>query len=144
MAFPIQLITMGAGFVASAVTTLMSNALKNRAEIMKLAITRGEAQAKIYEGVRSVKNKGFSWTRRTIALGVIGSVIFATMIAPFIWPETQITVGLTEYKPGFWFLTEGRDAITWYTLPKGVVITPVFSHMIYAITGLFFGNQVSK
>lgn len=144
MAFPIELITMGAGFVGSAITTMMSNALKNRAEIMQLALAKAEVQEKIYAGARSVKNRGFQWTRRTIALGVIGSVVFATMIAPYIWPDVQITVGLTEYKPGFWFLTEGRDAITWYTLPKGVVITPVFSHMIYAITGLFMGNQVSK
>lgn len=142
--FPVELITMAAGFVGSGVMTLMNNAMKNRAEIMKLALAKAETQERIYAGARAVKNKGFQWTRRAIAIGVIGSVIFATMIAPFIWPETQITVGLTEYNPGFWFLTEGRDAITWYTLPRGVVITPVFSHMIYAITGLFFGNQVTK
>jgi uncharacterized protein YceK len=144
MAFPIELVTMGAGFIASAATTLMSNAFKNRTEIMKLALAKAEVQEKIYAGARSVTNKGFQWTRRVIALSVIGTVLFSTMIAPYIWPDVQITVGLTEYKPGFWFLTEGRDAISWFTLPKGVVMTPVFSHMIYGITGLFFGNQVSK
>jgi hypothetical protein len=142
--FPVELVTMGLGFVGSAVTTLMSNAMKSRAQIMKLAIAKGETQAKIYEGARSVKDKGFQMTRRIIALSVIGGVLFSTMVAPYIWPDVAITVGLSEYKPGFWFLTEGHDQITWRTLPQGVVLTPVISHMISAITGLFFGNQVSK
>jgi hypothetical protein len=142
--FPVELMTMAAGFVGSSVVTLISNAMKSRAQIMELALAKAEVQQKIFEGARSIKNRGFQWTRRIIALGVIGTVLFSTMLAPIWFPDLRITVGLTEYKPGFWFITEGRDAITWYTLPKGIVMTPVFSHMIYAITGLFFGNQVSK
>ena len=144
MPIPLELITMGAGFVASAFTTLFSKSMEKRQQMFEMAITRGKAQSDIYKDARSVKNKGFQMTRRVIALGVIGTILFSTMIAPIFWPDLPITVGLSESSGGFWFFSDPHEEFNWYTFNGGIVMTPLLTHMGYAIAGLFFGNQIAK
>ena len=144
MPIPLELITMGAGFVASAVTTLFKQSMDKRQQMFEMAITRGETQAKIYEAARAGGSKGFQLTRRIIALSVVGGLIFSTMIAPIIFPTLPITVGLSESSSGFWFFSDPREIFNWYTFNGGIVITPLMSHMGSAITGFFFVNQVAK
>ena len=146
MPIPLELITLGTSFVASAFTTLVSSSMKSREQIFKHALARGDAQAGIADraAARGEGNKGFQLTRRIIALSVIGSIIFATMIAPIMFPDLPITVGLSEQTGGFWFFSDPREAFNWYTFNGGVVMTPLMTHMASAITGFFFGNQISK
>jgi hypothetical protein len=144
MPIPLELITMGAGFVASAFTTLFKTSMDKRQQMFEMAITKGEAQAKIYEGARNGGSKSFQLTRRIIALSCIGGIIFSTMIAPIMWPDLPITVGLSESSSGFWFFSDPREVFNWYTFNGGIVITPLMSHMGSAITGFFFGNQIAK
>lgn len=144
MPIPMELITMGASFVASAVTTLFSQSMKKRQAIFEMAMAKGEKQAEIYQQVREAGTPGFQITRRVIALGVIGAFIWATMIMPVFFPHTPITVGLSETHGGFWFFTDPKEVFTWYTSQGGVVLTPLVTHMGSAITGFFFGNQISK
>jgi hypothetical protein len=144
MPIPLELITMGAGFVASAFTTLFSKSMEKRQAMFEMAITRGQVQAEIYDKVRNSGSKGFQITRRVIALGVIGTILFSTMIAPIFFPDLPITIGLSESTGGFWFFSDPHEEFNWYTFNGGVVMSPLLSHLGYAIAGLFFGNQIAK
>ena len=143
MAIPMELITMGAGFVASAFTTLFKQAQDKRQQMFEMAMMRGEAQAKIFRRAREYKGStGFHLTRRAIALAVIGTLLFSTMLAPIWFPDLHISVMLDQVKDGLF--SGPHDVIKTYTYPEGIVITPVITHMVYAITGLFMGNQIAK
>ena len=146
MPIPLELITMGTTFLASAFTTLVSASMKSREQMFKHALQRGEMQATI--GDRAAKRAegqpGMQLTRRIIALGVIGSIIFATMVAPIMFPDLPITVGLSETTGGFWFFSDPKETFEWYTFNGGVVVTPFMSHAGTAIIGLFMGNQIAK
>ena len=146
MPIPLELITMGTTFIAGAFTTLVSTSMKQRSQIFKQALGRAAGQADVADRAakRAEGQPGMQLTRRMIALGVIFSIIFATMIAPFIFPELPITVGLSEQTGGFWFFSDPHEVAKWYTFDGGVVITPLMTHMGSAITGFFFGNQIAK
>ena len=141
---PLELITMGASFLSSAFLTLFRNAQENKAAMFERAMMASKAQAEIYEQVRSVPDKSFQLTRRVIALGTIGAIVWATMIVPVFWPHIPVTVGLSEMTRGFWFFSDPKQTFEWYTFNGGIVVTPLMSHMGSAITGFFFGNQISK
>jgi len=141
---PTELITMGASFISSAFLTLFRNAQDNKAAIFERAMTASKAQAEIYEQVRSNPNKSFQLTRRIIALGTIGAIVWATMVVPVFWPHVPVTIGLSTMKGGFWFFSDPKQAFEWYTFNGGIVMTPLMTHMGSAITGFFFGNQITK
>ena len=141
---PTELITMGASFIASSVATLFKQSMEKRQALFEMAMAKGELQQKIYAEARAAGSPGFQLTRRIIAVGVVGSVIFATLLAPYWIPNVGIHIGLPETTSGFWFFTDPKPITKWYSFKDGIVMTPVFTHMIGAIIGFFFGNQVVK
>jgi len=59
-------------------------------------------------------------------------------------PEVQIIVGYLEFKPGFLFL-EGKEVMKWVPMAtRGIVITPLDTNLVAAITGLYFGGSLVK
>jgi hypothetical protein len=62
---------------------------------------------------------------------------------PVFWPELPVVVGWTEWNPGFLFITEGEEQTVWQSL-KGLVITPLDTHLVSAIIGLYFGASMVK
>lgn len=134
---------MGAGFVASAFTTLFKTSMDKRQQLFEMAMLKGKEQAKIFKGAREFKGStGFHLTRRLIAVSIIGTLLFSTMLAPIWFPDLPISVMLPEVKDGIF--SSPHDVMKTYTFAKGIVITPVITHMCYAIAGLFFGNQIAK
>ena len=60
-----------------------------------------------------LKDKGFAWTRRIIALSsVFAIVVFPKLVAVY-YPDVLVTVGYTQWKQGFLFFTEGRELFDW-------------------------------
>ena len=58
------------------------------------------------------------------------------------WPDLDVYVGYTQFNPGFLFL-EGKEVVEWKQL-KGLVITPLDTHLLSAIVGLYFGASIVK
>jgi hypothetical protein len=141
---PTELITMGASFIGSAVLTLFKQSMEKRQALFEMAMAKSELQQKIYQEARNAGSNGFQITRRVIALGVIGAIVFATLLAPYWIQNVPIHIGLPETTSGFWFLTDPKEVIKWYSFENGIVVGPLFTHMASAITGFFFGNQVVK
>ena len=106
---------------------------------MMAAMTK---EAEVIDRARRYENPHFQWTRRLIALGAIGAIIIWPKVVAVFYPEIAVTVGWTQFNPGFLFL-EGRDIVQWKEM-VGLVITPLYTHLVSAIVGLYFGGSLVK
>ena len=143
MGIPLELMTMLGSGLLSGVLTLFSQSQKAKQDAFTRAIEGLSAQSKATDLARRYENKGFQVTRRIIALSAVGAIIVWPKIIAVFWPEIPVTVGYTEWNPGFLFFTEGKELIKWQAL-RGLVITPLDTHLLSAIVGLYFGASVVK
>ena len=145
MGFPFEIITMLASTVLGGVMSIWAESRKAKAEAQKLLITRGEfdMKAKKQSIDAGLKDKGFAWTRRIIALSsVFAIVVFPKLVAVY-YPDVLVTVGYTQWKPGFLFFTEGREIFDWISF-EGLVITQLDTNLVTAIIGMYFGGSLAK
>lgn len=140
---PLELITMLGSTVLGGVLQVFSNMQKAKEQKDMATLQALNAKARIVESAREYKNKGFQFTRRIIALSAVMAIIVWPKLVAVFWPEISTTVSWTEFNPGFLFLTEGRDVIEWKQL-KGLVITPLDTHLVASIIGLYFGGSLTR
>lgn len=95
------------------------------------------------EAARNVHNKGFSFTRRTIALLSVLAIVCLPIVASIYVPDFNLSYGWFENKGGFWFFSEGRDKMQFIEL-VGTTILPYHTHMLAAIVAMYFGKDVGK
>jgi hypothetical protein len=95
------------------------------------------------EAARTHKGKGFSFTRRTIAILSVISIVVLPIIASMAFPDFALSYGWVENKGGFWFFTEGKDIMKYTTL-AGMTILPFHTHLLAAIVAMYFGKDVGK
>jgi hypothetical protein len=143
MGIPLELMTMLGSGLLSGVLTLFSQSQRAKQDAFTRAIEGLSAQSKATDLARRYENKGFQITRRVIALSAVGAIVVWPKIIAVFWPEIPVTVGYTEWNPGFLFFTEGKELIKWQAL-RGLVITPLDTHLLSAIVGLYFGASVVK
>jgi hypothetical protein len=143
MGIPLELVTMLGSGLLSGVMTLWGQSQKAKQDAFNRAIEGLAAQSQATDLARRYENKGFQITRRIIALAAVGAVIVWPKVIAVFWPEIPVTVGYTEWKPGFLFLTEGVEQVKWQAL-KGLVLTPLDTHLLSAIVGLYFGASMVK
>ncbi|PJA44672.1 MAG: hypothetical protein CO175_01875 [Verrucomicrobia bacterium CG_4_9_14_3_um_filter_43_20] len=97
-------------------------------------------QSKIIHEARIYENPAFQWTRRLIALSAVFSiVVFPKLVAVFL-PEIPIHLGYPQLSGGFLFFFCDIEKIKWVEL-SGLVITPIDTHLVAAIIGLYFGGS---
>mgnify|MGYP003676390272 FL=1 len=143
MGIPFELITMLGSGLLSGVMTLFSQSQKAKQDAFNRAIEGLSAQSRATDMARRYENKGFQITRRIIALSAVGAIIVWPKVIAVFWPEIPVTIGYTEWNPGFLFFTEGKELVKWQAL-KGLVITPLDTHLLSAIVGLYFGASMVK
>ncbi len=140
---PLELITMLGSGLMGGVMTLWSQSMKAKQEAFQRAIDGLAAQSKATDMARRYENRGFQITRRIIALTAVGAIVVWPKIVAVFWPEILVTIGYTQWTPGFLFLTEGVETIHWEAV-QGLVITPLDTHLLSAIIGLYFGASMVK
>ena len=145
MGFPFEIITMLGSTLLSSLLSIWSQTRKAKAEEQKLLITRGEfeMESKQQSLDHSLKDKGFAWTRRIIALTAIFAIVLLPKLVAVFYPDVDVTVGFTNWNPGFWFFREGRDVFEWITF-QGLVITQLDTNLVSAIIGMYFGGSLVK
>ena len=143
MGFPFEIITMLGSTLLSSLLSIWSQSRKAKAEEQKLLITRGEFEMKAVQQAREVKDKGFAWTRRIIALTAIFAIVLLPKLVAVFYPMVDVTVGDTNWMPGFWFFKEGREVFEWVTF-QGLVITQLDTNLVSAIIGMYFGGSLVK
>jgi hypothetical protein len=143
MGFPFEIITMLGSTLLSSLLSIWSQSRKAKAEEQKLLITRGEFEMKAVQQARQVKDKGFAWTRRIIALTAIFAIVLLPKLVAVFYPDVDVTVGYTNWRPGFMFFREGREVFEWVTF-QGLVITQLDTNLVSAIIGMYFGGSLVK
>jgi len=132
---------LGSGLL-SGVMTLWGQSQKAKQDAFQRAIDGLSAQSEATDLARRYENKGFQVTRRIIALSAVFAVIVWPKVVAVFWPEVPVVVGYTEWNPGFLFF-EGSEETTWQAV-KGLVLTPLDTHLLSAIVGLYFGASMVK
>ena len=140
---PLELITMLGSSLLGGFMTMWSQNMKAKQEAFQRAIDGLAAQSKATDEARRYENKGFQVTRRIIALSAIGAIIVWPKVVPVFWPDLPVIVGWTEWNPGFLFFSEGTEDTVWKSM-KGLVLTPLDTHLVSAIVGLYFGASMVK
>ena len=144
MGFPFEIITMLASTVLGGVMSIWAESRKAKAENEKLLITRGEfdIKAKKQSLDHRLKDKGFAWTRRIIALTSVFAIVLLPKLVAVYYPDVSVTVGYTNWNPGGLFRV-GREVFEWITF-QGLVITQLDTNLVSAIIGMYFGGSLAK
>jgi hypothetical protein len=119
---------------------------KSKIEQNKMLLSRANFEAKQVNAARDAgkTDTHFAWTRRLIALSAVFSIIVLPKIVAVWYPEVNVIVGYTEVQGGFTnWLFGPEEAIQWKSA-KGFVITPLDTHIVSAIVGLYFGAGFTK
>ena len=124
---PLELITMLFSTILGGVMSIWGQNNKNKAEQQAMLIGAVNT-AREYGS----KDKHFAWTRRIIALSAVW------------YPEVPVFVGYTEIQGGFWNFLFGPDKQIVWQSAQGFVITPLDTHIVSAIVGLYFGAGFAK
>ncbi len=145
MGFPFEIVTMLASTVLGGVMSIWAESRKAKAEAQKLLITRGEFDMKARKQSldHGLKDKGFAWTRRIIALTSVFAIVLLPKLVAVYYPDVDVTVGYTNWQPGFLFFVEGREVFEWVTF-QGLVITQLDTNLVSAIIGMYFGGSLAK
>tara|TARA_R100001086_G_scaffold59875_1_gene27601 strand:- start:52 stop:456 length:405 start_codon:yes stop_codon:yes gene_type:complete len=121
---------------------IWSQSIKARQDEQKMLIARAGVQIQAFKNAREYGNSKFQWTRRVIALTAVFSIILLPKLVAIYYPDILVSVGYTQFKPGFFFVPE-KEVLKWISL-QGLVITPLDTNLVAAITGMYFGGSLVK
>ena len=107
-----------------------------------MLLERANFQMKSVESARTYENKGFQFTRRIIALTAVFFIIAWPKLVPVLF-DTPVILTWTEFTQGFLFLIEKKEVLMDKSF-LGLVITPLDTHLMSAIVGLYFGGSIVK
>ena len=141
---PMELISMGASTVLGGILSIMAQKGKDAAESQKMLMQRAGFAAEQADKAREVADPFTKNTRRWIALMCVFAIIVLPKIVFLIAPETPIYVGYTEsVMQGWWIFASSGEMTTWKPL-SGLVITPLDTHVVSSIIGLYFGGSLVR
>lgn len=138
---PLELITLLGSSIIGGLIKIWGASVHAKHQIHLMNIQALKVNASIIKDARQYENKGFQWTRRLIALTSVFFIIAFPKIVALFAPATPIFIGYPELSPGFFFFTSAITKIQWIQL-SGVVITPLDTHLLSAIIGLYFGGSL--
>ena len=139
---PVEMITMLGSSLLGGVMSIWSQSIKAKQEEQKMLLARAETQMSFIEKARTYDNKGFQWTRRIIALTAVFMVIAYPKLVPVLF-DIPVILTWTEFTNGFLLLIEKKEILMDKSF-AGVVITPLDTHLMSAIVGLYFGGSLVK
>jgi|TARA_R110000744_G_scaffold44832_2_gene99834 hypothetical protein len=142
--FPIELISMLVSTVLGGVLSIMAQKGKDKADEQKMLMQRANFDAKQKDKARDVQDSFTKNTRRWIALICVVAIIVLPKLAPFIDSSMPIYVGYTEaVMQGWWIFASSTDVTQWKPM-TGLVITPLDTHVVSSIVGLYFGGSLVR
>ena len=139
---PVEMITMLGSSLLGGFMSIWGQSIKAKQDEQKLLLARADNQMKHIEKARTYDNKGFQWTRRIIALTAVFMVIAYPKLVPVLF-DVPVILTWTEFTNGFLFLIEKKEILMDKSF-AGVVITPLDTHLMSAIVGLYFGGSLVK
>jgi hypothetical protein len=144
---PLELITMLGSTVLGGVMSVWGQSIKAKQAQQKMLMERASFSAKQVAMARDAgkNDKHFAWTRRLIALSSVFAIIVLPKLVAVFYPEVSVIVGYTEIQAGFldFIFGPGEEMVKW-KYAQGFVITPLDTHIVSAIVGLYFGAGFTK
>lgn len=139
-----ELLSMAGSTIIGGVLSIMAQNAKDKADEQKALLERAGFQSEQFDKARNVQDPFTKHTRRWIALMCVMAIIVLPKLAPFIDPSLNIFVGYTEaVTSGFWIFSSSTDMTLWKPL-DGLVITPLDTHVVSSIIGLYFGGSLVR
>ena len=139
---PVEMITMLGSSLLGGFMSIWGQSIKAKQAEQKMLLARGKFQMEEIDKARRYENKGFQWTRRLIALTAVFFIIVWPKIVPVFF-DVSVFLTWTELSRGFFFLIEQKELLVDRKF-AGVVITPMDTHLMSAIVGLYFGGSLVK
>ena len=146
LGLPLELITMLFSTLLGGFMSIWGQSMKNRQEQNKMMLANARFSAEQVNTARDAgkTDKHFAWTRRIIALSAVFSIIVLPKLVAVWYPEVGVYVGYTEVTGGFMNWLFGPDEVIKWKYAQGFVITPLDTHIVSAIVGLYFGAGFTK
>lgn len=129
---PLEILTMG----SSAVLGGFLKAMDRRAErdLRLVDALNKDARERLIQDVP----QSIQWTRRAMALIIVLSVMVLPKIAALMGYE--VNYGTAGEQSLLWGLFGSSPHVEWY-IAGGVPITPMDTHSLAAVVGLYFGGR---
>jgi len=143
---PLELITMLFSTLLGGVMSIWGMSIKSKQAQQSMRMQRAEFNRSAVSDARDAgkTDKHFAWTRRLIALSAVFSIIVLPKLVAVWYPMVDVYVGYTEVQGGFLNWLFGPDEAIQWKSAKGFVITPLDTHIVSAIVGLYFGAGFTK
>ena len=136
---------MLASTILGGVLSIMAQKSQAEADKQKMFMQRAEFSAKQIDKARNVTDQFTKDTRRWISLIAVVSILVIPKLAPFINPDLTIYVGYTEeVMQGWWIFASSTDMTQWKPMTGALVITPLDTHVVSSIIGLYFGGSLVR
>jgi len=139
---PVEMLTMLGSSLLGGLMSIWGQSIKAKQEEQKMLLERADFQMKAVESARTYENKGFQFTRRIIALTAVFFIIAWPKLVPVLF-DTPVILTWTEFTQGFLFLIEKKEVLMDKSF-LGLVITPLDTHLMSAIVGLYFGGSLVR
>lgn len=137
---PVELITLLGSSVLGGVMRIWGASLHAKHLIHAMQIQAMSTQADIFDKIRTFENPGFMMTRRIIAIASVLSIVVLPKVAALIWPEIPIHYGYMQLEKASFF-SSLVEKVLWVH-HHGLVITPIDTHLTFAIIGLYFSGSL--
>lgn len=144
---PLELITMLGSTILGGVMSIMAQRVKAQQEQQKMLLQRAEFNRSAVKDAREAgkTDTHFAWTRRLIALSAVFAIIVLPKLVAVWYPDVSVIVGYSEMQTTFWGMIFGGDTeVVKWQAARGFVITPLDTHIVSAIVGLYFGAGFTK
>ena len=143
---PLELITMLFSTILGGVMSIWGQSIKAKEANNKMLMERANFRKQAVDEARNAgkDDKHFAWTRRLIALSAVFSIIVLPKLVAVWYPDVGVYVGYTEATGGFLNWLFGPDEAIQWKVAQGFVITPLDTHIVSAIVGLYFGAGFTK
>lgn len=141
MSIPTELLTLMATSSFSAIMKLMGMAADSRRYERLYVLQALNASSSIIDEARRYENRGFQWTRRIIALCAVFFIIAFPKIVPLLKTGVTVYYGYPQASRGFLWFFQSIEKIQWVQM-QGIGITPLDTHLLSAIIGLYFGGSL--
>lgn len=136
---PPELVSLLGSSLFGSTVRLLSFSVMARHKERLLKICRARIQEQSIAAARN--HTGIQLTRRVIALIAVFSVILLPKLLAIFRPDIPIAIGYNQFSDGFLFFSSTNPKVHWSQF-HGLVITPLDTHLLSAIIGLYFGSAL--
>jgi hypothetical protein len=132
-------------FLGSYLLKSFQNHIASKTELRKLElemmITQRDGQNKAREAVRA--NPILAITASVLAIMGFFAIILLPKLVCIFMPDVAVTYAYLDTSKGFLFFTSDTTKMFFKSL-SGLLITPIDTHLIAAISGLYFGSVTGR